>query len=98
MRVVVTAPAEADLEEIFDYIAQDSPRAAKKYVMALRRKIRGIGRFPLIHPLRADWRPGLRSAAHESHVIVFRIANRTAEVIAVVHGARDLPALFGKEA
>ena len=31
MRVVVTAPAESDLEEIFDYIAVDSPRAAQSF-------------------------------------------------------------------
>jgi len=95
MRVVVTAPAERDLEGIFDYIASDSPRNAKKYVGELRRKINGLGRFPLIHPLRGDLRTGLRTASHGSHVVVFRIAERIVEVIGVIHGARDLTELFG---
>ena len=96
MRVVVTAPAERDLEGIFDYIAADSPRNAKKYIGELRKRIKGIGRFPLIHPLRGDLQTDLRTASHGSHVIVFRIAEKIVEVIRVVHGARDLLALFGQ--
>jgi toxin ParE1/3/4 len=94
MRVVITAPAEADLEEVFDYIALENPRAAKKYVAELRRKIRGLGQFPRAHPLRNDLRPGFRTVAHGSHLIVFRIAGNLVEIVGVVHGARDLPSLF----
>ena len=94
MRVVVTAPAEADLEGVFDYIALDSARNARKYTDELRRKIRAIGRAPRIHPLREGLRPGLRTVAHGSHVIVFRIADNVVEVLGVIHGARDLSTLF----
>jgi plasmid stabilization system protein ParE len=38
MHVVITAEAETDLEDIFDYIAQDSPRLAGEFVRKLREK------------------------------------------------------------
>ena len=94
MSVVVTAPAENDLEEIFDFIASDSIGNARKYVSGLRKKVKSLGRFPLIHPEREYLPKGYRTAAHGSHVIVYRISGKIVEILGVVHGARDIESLF----
>ncbi len=94
MRIVITAPAETDLEAVFDYIALDSARHARTYLAGLRAKIKSIGRSPRIYPERAGLPNGIRTAAHGSHVILFRIAGNVVEIIGVIHGARDLKRLF----
>ena len=90
MRVIVSDDAEADIEDIADYIAQDSPRNARKYATSLRRKIRSLGRFPRIHPLRNDVLPGMRVAVHGNYLILYAVGAKAVDVVRVVHGAMDL--------
>jgi len=94
MRVVITVEAEADFEDVFDYIAADSPQAALQYVRMLREKALGLGRFPRRHRVREDLPDEMRIAPSGSHLIVYRIAGRRVEILRVIHGARDLPKLF----
>ena len=96
MRVAFTAVALADLKDIFDFIAADSPMAARRYVRGLRVKARGLGRFPKIHPLRNDLPDELRAAPYGSHQILYRIKQRDLEIARVVHGAMDLSRIFEK--
>ena len=90
MRVIVSDDAAADLEDIFDYIAQDSVRNARKYVASLRRKIKSLGRFPQIHPPRDDLPAGMRAAVHGSHPILYDVGAKSVDIARVVHGAMDL--------
>ncbi|MBL6853046.1 MAG: type II toxin-antitoxin system RelE/ParE family toxin [Alphaproteobacteria bacterium] len=72
MRIIISRPALADLQDIFDYIAVDSPQSARKYIAGLHRKIASLRRFPRIYPLRNDLIPPLRSAVFGSHLILFQ--------------------------
>jgi toxin ParE1/3/4 len=94
MQVVLTARAEADLEEIFDYIRQDSTINAASYIRQLQAKIRRIARAPRIYAARDSIVPGLRVAAHGHHLIFFRLQGSYIEIVRVIHGARDLNRLF----
>jgi toxin ParE1/3/4 len=94
MRVVITPDADADFEEIFDYIAVDSPQAALHYVRMLREKALGLGHFPRKYAVREDLPGELRAVPTGSHMIVYRISKKRVEIVRVVHGARDLPRLF----
>ena len=47
MIVRLTAEAENDLEQIGDYIAEDNPKRALSFVLALRDKCLGLGRCAL---------------------------------------------------
>jgi len=60
MHVVITAEAETDLEDIFDYIAQDSPRLAGEFVRQLREKALRIGTAPRSYPRRPAYGKGIR--------------------------------------
>jgi toxin ParE1/3/4 len=48
------------------------------------------------HPFAGRNRPelgdGLRSLTERPYVLIYRVIDETAEIIAVLHGARDLPA------
>jgi toxin ParE1/3/4 len=51
VRVVFTLRAERDLEEIADFIAQDSPRRAQSFIDELRDRALGLADAPRAFPL-----------------------------------------------
>jgi toxin ParE1/3/4 len=91
----VSAAARADLDEIWFYIAQDSPEAADKFIRAI------VTRFPRLASMsemgrrREELSPRLRSLAFGNYVIFYRAMENGVEIVRVLHGARDLPPLFG---
>jgi plasmid stabilization system protein ParE len=94
MHVVITADAEADLDDIFDYVAEDSPTAAFGLVATLRAKALRIGLAPRAYPARSNYGNGIRVTFSRSYVILFRIEPDRVEILHIVHGARDLKRLF----
>jgi hypothetical protein len=60
MLVVITGPAEADLEQIADYISAHNPARALSFVRELRDKCEALGDAPRVSAgaaLRARWHP-----------------------------------------
>ena len=53
-----------------------------------------LGRNPEIGQQRPDLRPNLRSISHGNYVVFFYSAKDGAEIVGVVHGARDIDTLF----
>jgi len=86
--------AETDLAEIHRYIAQDNPPAADRFVGELFDLFHLLGRSPEIGQARPELRPNLRSMFHGNYVVVFYPVKNGTENAAVVHGARDIDALF----
>jgi len=79
-----------DLEEIVEYIAQDSPRHAVRVLRLLRARMKEIARQPNIYRLRPEIGPDARLATAGNYVILFRIRQKVVRVERVVHGSRDL--------
>ena len=94
MRVVITAEAEADFEMVFDYIAEDSPAIALRFVNTLRKRALNIGHAPKAYPARPDLGAGIRASYFRSYVTLFRIEVDRVEILHIVHGARDLKRLI----
>lgn len=94
MRLVVTPLAEQDLEEIGDYIAQDNPDRAASFVMDLQAQCRKICTNPGGYRRRPELSDELRSCAYGNYVIFFESTNDLVTIIRILHGARDLPAVF----
>jgi toxin ParE1/3/4 len=91
MRVIWARPALADLDEIQDYVAQDSPVAAYKLVSEIfERTERVLSTIPLAG------RPGRVSDTRElvltgtSFIVAYRM-RETVEVLAVIHMATEWP-------
>jgi toxin ParE1/3/4 len=95
MRIVFSALAERDLEEIADYIAEDNPQRAATFIAELRVHGRTIAAAPLAWPARPELGAGIRASLHGRYVIFFREDAGHLLIVRILHGARDLSAQFG---
>jgi toxin ParE1/3/4 len=86
--------AETDVGEIYAYIAQDSAAAADKFVGELFDLFELLGRNPEIGQRRSDLRGELRSISHGNYVVFYYAIQEGADIVAVIHGARDIGRLF----
>jgi plasmid stabilization system protein ParE len=90
MRLRLSLLAPADLEEIADYIAHDSPRHAMRMLHLLHARIKEIARRPEIYRLRPEIGEEARLATVGSYVILFRIRGDMVRIERVMHGSRNL--------
>src|SRR5262249_12816733 len=91
---IVSPEAEADLEEIGDYIAQDNPVRADTFIEEIRSRFREISRTPRAYVARPEIDPLIRACVHGQYVIFFYITGTTVEIARVLHGARNIARLF----
>ena len=88
--VVWSEPAWRDLEQVADYIAQDSCHYAATFVREVRDAARSLGMFAergRIVPELND--PVVRELLVGRYRLMYRVAASTVHVVAFVHGARD---------
>jgi toxin ParE1/3/4 len=90
MRFRFSRRAEADLEEIADYIARDNPARAVTYIRELRDHCRGLVKFPEARRLRPELGEGVRLSVFGNYVVLYVVHPDLLEIRRVVHGARDL--------
>ena len=94
-RLTITAHARSDLKEIHNHIAKDNPEAAKRFIERLRAKARQLAETPGIGRSRGeDLRPDLLSFPVGHYVLFYREQPDGIVLVRVIHGSRDLPALF----
>ena len=89
--------AESDIEKIWWYIAQDSPVNADKFIDKLEDRLLSLAGSPMIGVKRNELMPSLRSFVVDRYVIFYLPIPKGIEVVRVLHGARDLNALFTDE-
>jgi toxin ParE1/3/4 len=98
-RIRYSVTARNDLGQIYQHIREQSGsgETARRFVHELRQKCHALAAAPIVmgHP-RTELRPGLRSHPHKSYVIFFRHLDDVLEIVNVIEGHRDIPALFGK--
>ena len=86
----------ADLEQIVDFIAQDSPRQAARLLRLLRARMKEIAKQPQIYRLRPELGAEARLATVGNYAILFRIRQNAVRIERVVHGGRDLLSILEK--
>ncbi len=94
MQLLITPLAQQDLEEIGDYIAQDSPKRAVSFILELQAQCQKICINPAGYRRRPELSDDLRSCAHGNYVIFFESTDDQVTIVRVLHGARDLPGEF----
>jgi len=94
-RLVILPAARMDLIEIGDFIALDNPERAASFVAEIESRMNEIAERPGSFPARDELHKGLRSARHGRYLIFFVEAGDEVQVVRVLHGARDLPDIFG---
>jgi toxin ParE1/3/4 len=94
VRVVWSAAAQRHLRDIHAYISNDSRRYADNVVAAIRRATRRLTRFPEsgARVLDARW-SGLREVRSGNYRVLYTVRERQVMIVAIIHGARDLPSL-----
>lgn len=95
MRAHFTPQAEADLEDIGDYIALDNPGRAVSFIQEIRQHCEQIADGPHRYVARPDLGDAIRICAHGNYLIVFEPFDDTALVLRVLHGARNMPEICG---
>ena len=82
------------------YIGQDAPEAALRFLDAVEATLRLLAENPELGPAREFERSelaGLRFfpvKGFDKHLIFYRLVPHGIEVLRVLHGARDLGAIF----
>jgi toxin ParE1/3/4 len=93
-RFEIDRDARHDLDDIYQYIAQDSRRNARRMLSRLRERFRLLAKNPEMGERRDDLMPGLRCLTLGMYVIFFRAKPYGVEIARVIHGARDIDKLF----
>ena len=78
-----TPRAFRDLEEIHDFVAEDSPKAALRLVNVLEKKCETLARSPGMGRSREELAPRLRSFPVGKYVIFYRRIDKEIEIIRV---------------
>ena len=89
--------AQDDLLSILDFIAEDSPDRATRFVDELDRRIGGLSRLPNLGrvPRNAILRSaGYRVLVLESYLVFYRVQPNGIDIHRVVHASRDLSHLL----
>lgn len=89
-----TAQAEADLIDLWVYIAQDNPGAADRLLDEIEDKCALLAANPQLGPARPDIAPDCRYFPVGRYLILYRLIPDGIEVVRVVHGSRRLEDLF----
>jgi addiction module RelE/StbE family toxin len=88
--VIWSLPAKKDLEQIFDYIAQDSKYYAKNVANKIIEKTEQLSEFQemgRVVPEIDD--PNIRELIVYSYRLIYEISPERIEILAIIHGRRD---------
>lgn len=97
-RITIRPKAEADLEEIWLYLAEQAdPERADNVVLMINQKLEMIATHPHMGRLRPDIRHGLRSVVAGRYIAFYVPLDDGVDVVRVVYGGRDLPQVFADE-
>jgi toxin ParE1/3/4 len=95
----LTAYAEADLDQIWDYIVRETGNIeiARRQIGSITSRFFLLSKHPHLGRARdSELGLGRRSYVVGRYVIVYRIDKGDVLVLRVAHGSRDIEALFGR--
>jgi addiction module RelE/StbE family toxin len=94
--IVITESAYSDLEEIENYIAQDSPAIARKFINLIFDKIDQLYLYPKSgKPVSEIKNNSIRELLINKYRIVYQLSdNSTIHILRIVHGSRLLDIEF----
>jgi toxin ParE1/3/4 len=94
-KLIISPEAKADLDEIWDYIAEDNPEAAGRFLSLLLAECRLLTDSPYIGKERGDLgREGVRSLPFKNYIVLYQIEKDTVDILHIFHAKRDYPRLF----
>jgi toxin ParE1/3/4 len=98
-RVAWTETAWRDLERVADYIAEDSPGYAAALVRRIRDQARSLEEMAERGRVVPELdQPSVRELVVGSYRLIYEIGEGSVYVLGLIHGARDLTAIWDREA
>ncbi len=94
-RLRILPQAVADLDTIWLHIARDNPDAADDIIDHFTERFTALCDFPQLGAACPEIAENLRRTATRGYVIFYSIRGQTLVIERVLHGARDIEALFG---
>ena len=94
MKVFISDRADADLLQIFQYLAERNPAAAESLARDIDRKFENLIHFPFIGRERSILANGLRSIVANTHIIFYTVERDRIIIVRVLDGRRDIDAEF----
>lgn len=96
LNIRISEPARSDLEEIWQYIAENNQPAANTILGQLKAKFELIAGQPNIGRERQEIMLALKSFPHKSFIIFYFVTDTGIEIFRVLHGSRDIISEFDK--
>ncbi|MBB3059436.1 type II toxin-antitoxin system RelE/ParE family toxin [Microbulbifer rhizosphaerae] len=95
MLTLETSPeAEADLLDIWLYIAKDQPTNADRFLDRLQEKALKLAEFPDMGRDRPELAKGLKSFPVDRYNIYYCVIGSALVLVRILPGSRDIDALF----
>jgi plasmid stabilization system protein ParE len=92
-KVNLTQLAQEDLEQIYFYVADDSIKNARNFVLQLEEKIYSLNSLPERNPLIAEnefFATDYRHLIHKKYRAIYRISENDIFILRIIHGAKLL--------
>lgn len=94
---ILSIDADADLDEVWEYIAADSLDAAERCIARLFAAFEALGRTPGMGHRREDLLPhAVLFWPVGAYLIVYRADRHPIEIVAVTEGSRNIPAFLSR--
>ncbi|NJR16916.1 MAG: type II toxin-antitoxin system RelE/ParE family toxin [Calothrix sp. CSU_2_0] len=93
-RVIRRPEAKTDLKEIWKYIATQDKERADNFLRVLNETLQKIAHHPFMGKERPEIMEEIRSFPFKNYVIFYRPLDDGIELVRILHGARDVEALF----
>ena len=93
--VIFSVLAESDLEQIGDYIAQDSPHRALSFIRQLRVQCQKLEQFPKSHRRFPELGQTAHIMPYGKYVVLYRVREEYVSIERILHGGRDILPLIG---
>lgn len=94
MKILWTEPARMDLREIFLYISNDNPKAARVLLDTIKKRVALLKENPRLGRLGRVEGTYELVLAETRYIVPYRIKNQQIEILAIFHSSREWPDNF----
>lgn len=93
-RLLIRPEAKIDLDDIWFYIAQDSPNNADRFLNQIQETSLSLANFPHMGTIRNELKANLRSHPIGNYLIFYFPLENGIDIVRVIHQSRNIGILF----
>jgi len=95
-KIRIAEKAGNDLEDIWEYVAQNDPEAARKLIKLITRKFKVLRDNPQIGREEKRMLDTFRSFPVSNYIIFYKPIDNGVEIGRILHAARDIDKILGR--